>query len=190
MKKILTFILASLLLVTPVFAMEDGSARIELNNYGVNKKWVINENNLDNVLNTPLVDSSKKIYDYAEILTDEEIEELYAKINEFIELTKMDMVILTVDMPYTYDSQNEDFAADFYDYNDFGLNFEHYSGVLLLRNAYSVDPYFNVYTFGEAQLYFDYYRCENMLDDIYPYVKGKSYLQSGEDATINKILLN
>ena len=145
-------------------------------NYGVNKKWTIGENNLSNVLRTPYVDATKKIYDYANILTDEEEKQIYEEIGKYIEYTHMDMVILTIDMPYTYDSANEDYAADFYDYNDFGLDFEHYDGVLLLRNAYSEDPYFNVYTFGEAQLYYDFYRCESMLDKIYPYFKGKDYL--------------
>ncbi len=51
----------------------------------------------------------------------------------------------------------------------FGLDDEYYSGVLLLRNTYESNPYFNIYTFGEAQLYFTYERLENVLDDIYPY---------------------
>jgi len=180
MKKFLTIILSILLLISPVFALEDGSARNELKNYGVNKKWEITEKNKSNVLRTPLVDASKKIYDYSEILKPEEKEELLGKINAFIEHTNMDMVILTVNMPYSSDYQNEDYAADFYDYNDFGINFEHYSGVILLRNTYEADPYFNVYTFGEAQLYFDYDRCENMLDDIYPYLKNHEYLKGFE----------
>jgi len=177
MKKIFTIILSFLLLVTPVFALPDGSNRNDLENYGVKKKWNINSSNLNNVLKTPYVDASKKIYDYSDILTEEEEKELFNKIGQFIEHTHMDMVILTIDYPYIDDSANETYASDFYDYNDFGLDFEHYDGVLLLRNTYSSDPYFNVYTFGEAQLYFDYDRCESMLDDIYPYFRSKDYLR-------------
>ena len=180
MKKILTLILTILLTISPILALEDGSARQELKNYGVNKKWTIDERNLSNVLRTPLVDANKKIHDYSEILTKEEKETLTEQINAFIEHTHMDMVILTVDMAYTYESQNEDYAADFYDYNDFGINFDKYSGVILLRNTYSADPYFNVYTFGEAQLYYDFDRCENMLDDIYPYLSLHDYLKGFE----------
>ena len=33
------------------------------------------------------------------------------------------MVILTIDYNYSKDSENETIAADFYDYNDFGMNF-------------------------------------------------------------------
>ncbi len=177
MKKLFKILLILLLAITPVFALEDGRERESMQNYGVNKKWKINNSNLENVLRTPLVDASKKIYDYGDILTDEEENELFTLVGNFIEQTNMDMVILTVDMPYYSDSENETYASDFYDYNDFGIDFEHYSGVLLLRNKYDADPYFNVYTFGDAQLYFDYDRCENMLDNIYPFFRNKSYLE-------------
>ena len=159
--------------------------REEFNNLGVNKHWNITSSNKSHVLSTPLVDSSKKIYDFADILSDDEKEELYEKIENFIEKTNMDMVIVSVDMPYSVDSVNEDFAADFYDYNDFGINFSNYSGILLLRNNYSRDKYYDMYTFGDAQLYFDQSRYDNILDGIYnqfvsgKYVEGMSKFISG-----------
>jgi len=154
----------------------DGSMRKDMENYGVNKKWNINEDNLDNVLRTPYVDSKEKIYDFAHILKDDEIKEMKELINQYIEHTGMDMVFVTVDMPYVRDDENEEYASDFYDYNDFGLNDDNYSGVILIRNAYSENRYFNIYTFGEAQLYFDYDRCENILDDIYYNFSNDMYL--------------
>lgn len=151
--------------------------RNEDNHYGVNKKWNINESNLDNVLNTKYVDASLKVYDFANILTDEEETELREKINEYIEKTNMDVVILTIDEEYHSDYRNEQIAADFYDYNDFGVNFDNYSGTLLLRNTYSLDPYFDIYTFGEAQRYYDYDRLQYILDDIYYDLHAHYYLQ-------------
>lgn len=153
----------------------EGYIRSSENNYGVKKGWNIDADNLDNVLRTPYVNSDIKIHDFAGIYTEEEKIELESYIKDFITNTKMDMVILTVNYPYTYDGQNEDVAADFYDYNDFGMEFEKNSGVLLLRNAWETDPYFNVYTFGNAQLYYSYERCETMLDMIYPSFKSHSY---------------
>ena len=150
--------------------------RNDSNNWGVNKHWDINSNNLRNVQSTPLVDSSKKIYDFADILTAEEEKEIYAKIEQFIEKTNMDMVIVSVDMPYSVDSKNEDFAADFYDYNDFGIDFSKYSGTLLLRNNYSRDKYYDMYTFGDAQLYFDQSRYDDILDGIYSYFTSSNYV--------------
>ena len=94
----------------------------------------------------------------------------------FIEYTNMDMVFVSIDMPYSYDSKNEDFAADFYDYNDFGLDFDNNSGILLLRNNYSSDRYYDIYTFGDAQLYFNKSRYDDILDGIYSDFVNKKYL--------------
>ena len=150
--------------------------RNDSNKWGVNKHWDINSNNLSNVLSTPLVDSSKKVYDFADILSDEEEEEIYSKISDFIEKSNMDMVIVSVDMPYTDDYKNEMFAADFYDYNDFGIDFSNYSGILLLRNNYSRDKYYDMYIFGDAQLYFDQSRYDDILDGIYSHFTSSNYV--------------
>ena len=152
--------------------------REELDNLGVNKKWNINENNRSNVLRTKLVDSEEKIYDFSNVMTDEEIEKLKQKSIEFKNKTNMEIIILTDSLVYSSDKQNEDYAADFYDYNDFGLDLDkNYSGVLLFRNTYEEDPYYNIYTFGEAQLYFDYYRLESVLDDIYNDLHSGNYYE-------------
>ena len=96
------------------------------------------------------------------------------------------MVILTNNMSYVSDYQNEEYAVDFYDYNDFGIDFENYSGIVLFRNTYATDPYFNIYTFGNAQLYFPYERCENVLDVIYPNISNHNYYD-GFEQYINEI---
>ena len=187
MNKILLIIM-SFLLVTYTYAEEEKieeidtsneivtttgtSERSEANNYGVNKEWTIDNSNLSNILNTPLVDASLKVYDYSNVLSDEEENKLRSLINEFTSKTNMEIVILTVDQQYSYDEQNEEIASDFYDYNDFGLNTKFHDGIILIRNTYEEDPFLNIYTFGEGQLYFDYDRCENILDTIFPYIKG------------------
>lgn len=160
--------------------------RTEDNNYGVNKHWTITDSNLDNITSTPYVDSLEKIYDFSDILTDSEEEEIYTKINYFIENTGMDMVIVTYNLPYTVDHTNETFAADFYDYNDFGIDFDNYSGVLLFRNTYEQDRYYDIYTFGDAQLYFGYDRLNATLDKIYYDFVNDNYLR-GMSTFINDI---
>lgn len=173
--KILTIILI-VFTITNVYAKGvEVKDRNDLDNYGVNKKWNITDKNKGNVLNTPCVDANEKIYDFSDVLTDEEEKELKKEIDKFIEETKMDMVIVIPEFSYINDNENENYAADFYDYNDFGIEFNKYSGVLLLRNTYEADPYFNIYTFGEAQLYFSYNRLENTLDSIYYDIKNKNY---------------
>ncbi len=129
MKRYLVIIASFLFLFNiDVYAAVQTFDRNNYDNYGVKKDFTIDDNNLSNVLETAYVDSSEKIYDFAEILTDDEEKNLKALALEFIDNTNMDLVILTINVPYTYDEYNENIAADFYDYNDFGLNFKNYSG--------------------------------------------------------------
>ena len=175
-KKILFLITLLLLSLTNVSAEVETYDRESISNYGVNKKWNINDNNIDNVLNTKLVDASKKIYDFSNIMDELTENTLYDKIQDFIETTGFDMVILTDRYVYSNDKDNDYFAADFYDYNDFGLNKENYDGVLIFRNTYEQDRYYNILTFGQAQLYYSYYDLEYILDEIYNYISSDDYL--------------
>lgn len=163
--------------ITNCYATETSqtTGRENLENYGVNKHWTITDANKGNVLNTKKVDASEKIYDYSNVLTPEEKGQLKTEIENFINKTNMDMVILIDDFPYTNVSENETHAVDFYDYNDFGLNFENYSGVILYRNSYDADPFYNIHTFGNAQLYYPFERCENILDHIYYDISNHHY---------------
>ena len=124
MKKILKYLLLilCLFLVNPlVYAEGEVKKRTEENNYGVNKKWKITSDNLENVLSTPYVDASLKIYDYANIISPQIEESLKTKIDSFIKETGFDMVILTDSREYYSTTENETYATDFYDYNDFGI---------------------------------------------------------------------
>lgn len=177
MKKIIKHLLIILLLTINinVFASTNTYERKEENNYGVNKKWdITNKENV--IINLPYVDSNEKIYDFADILTDEEEKILYEKINIFIQTYKTDLVLLTSDFTYTNDYENEDYAVNFYDFNDFGLDFDNYSGILFFRNNNEQDKYYDIYTFGNAQLYFSDDRYNELLDDIYYDISNQNYL--------------
>lgn len=178
MKKIFKIILTVILLISfnNIYASTKVLERNENNNYGVNKKIEITESRLEHIKNTKYVNANEKIYDFSNILTDDEEKELYSKIQEFIEKTNMDMVILTDNVPYNYDEKNEEYAVDFYDYNDFGINSEKYDGVIFFRNTYPSDRNYGIYMTGNAQLYFTDYRNDNTLDKIYYYISGDSYL--------------
>lgn len=183
---IVTFISAYILLPTTVNAEVTTYNREELKNYGVNKKWNINTNNKDNILKTYAVDSNQKIYDFSNVLTDEEEQKLTERMHNFTEKYKIDIVILTDNYQYTKDSQNTTFATDFYDYNDFGINYEKYDGVMLFRNTYEQNPYFDAYSFGNAQLYFYDTRLSNTLDYIYDDIHSEAYY-SGFNKFIDKM---
>lgn len=180
MKKIGKYLLLFLAIILgnlSVFAIEPNQCdRNTLENYGVNKKWNITTTNKSNVMNTPCVDASEKIYDFSNVLTQEEQDELKKAMDEYIKKTNMDIVIVIDNIAYSYDYKNEEYAADFYDYNDFGMMNDEYSGTLLLRNTYEQDPYYNIYTFGKAQLYYDYDRLEHILDVIYDDLHSGNYI--------------
>lgn len=178
MRKIKFLLIAFFILLTTttVNASTKTLDRPEENNYGVKKNWDMNEKKYDYAKKTPYVDASEKIYDFSDILTDEEEKELYDRIVPLIEKYKMDIVILTYNYPYTEDMQNSYFVSDFYDFNDFGLDFEKYSGVVFFRNTYEADPYFDMLSFGNAQLKFYDTRMSNILDDVYYDIHAHNYL--------------
>ncbi|MCI8569034.1 MAG: TPM domain-containing protein, partial [Bacilli bacterium] len=55
----------------------------------------VDSSNIDNILKTPAVSSKDKIYDFLNILSDQEKHELKNKIDEFIKETKIDISIVT-----------------------------------------------------------------------------------------------
>lgn len=179
MKKLFKLLLLIILFTSvPVYAYDVKTCdRSDMENYGVNKKWEVKSSNLKYILETPCVDSSVKLYDFSDVLTDEEEDELKTKINSFINTYNTELVIVTYNLPYSYDEENEDFAADFYDFNDFGINYPLYDGILLFRNTYEADPYYDMYTFGDAQLYFIQSRYDVILDGIYNELHEGNYLR-------------
>jgi len=152
-----------------VFASTNTKSREDIENYGVTK-YKVTDKNKGYVLKTPFVDETEKIYDFSEILTEEEETKILERIKEFTSNTDFDLVILTKELPYSNDHDNEDYSADFYDFNSFDKN-----GILFFRNTYSSDPYFDLYSFGDAQLYFYDTRLNSILDDIYDNIHEGNY---------------
>lgn len=176
-KYLLLFVILFFIFSINVNASTVTSSRNKDNNYGVNKKWLIHDGNIPNVMNTPLVDVSEKIYDYANILTDDEEERLYKLIINFCKRYNTEVIILTVNESYYSDSKNETIASDFYDYNDFGIDYPKYDGIVIYRNVYEDDPYYDIYTFGDAQLYFNDSRYNQVLDYVYNDLHSGNYYQ-------------
>ena len=83
----------------------------------VPKDVVVDSNNHDEIMNTPSVSSSEKIYDFADLLTVDQEKKLYDKILEYNKNSKYDAVIVT-----TKDLNGKNiskYTYNFYDYNDF-----------------------------------------------------------------------
>ncbi len=152
--------------------------RETLDNYGVNKDIKVNDNNLKDILNTKAVEASQKIYDFAEIIAYEDEDSLRKLALEFVDKTGFDLVIVTDDFYNYYNEDNYEYAQNFYDYNDFGIEDKYYSGVLILRNNYESYPFYSIRTFGEAQLYYAGDRTENILDDTSSMIANKEYTKA------------
>ena len=167
--KIMAIFFSFVLMGYSVFASTKTYDREEADNYGVNN-YKVTSSNQKNVLNTPYVDSTEKVYDFAELLEEEEEEEIATLIDSFIEKYNMDMVVVTID-----DSDfrtSEAYADDFFDYNDFGLN-ETLDGILFLIDMDNRNMWIS--THGEAIRMYNDYRIDSILDNTYDYISKQDY---------------
>ena len=108
--------------------------------------------NIEDVLKTPSVDAKDKIYDFANILSDAEEAKIFIQLNEYINNTGLDAIIVT-----TNDLKGfamKDYTYNFYDYNDFkdnGVSFVIYVGpdkksIFMGNNGPITSEVFTAYT--------------------------------------------
>lgn len=117
--------------------------------------------------------SDKRVYDYDDLLTDDEEADIEAAIDEVTAKTELDLVIVTSDGSYGTDYVA--FADDFYDYNGFGIG-ENSSGLLLLLDMGNRMIYIS--TTGDGITEFTNSYCTSMTDS---YI---SSMQSGNYRTV------
>lgn len=108
-------------------------------------------------------DNTLKVYDYAQVLSNEEEEQLKVSVSNYINKYNMDMALVTV--KYHTKSSTKVYAEDFYDYNGFGIG-DTYDGLIFVIDF--TFGYTDIYisTTGEAIRMYDDYRIDNMLDNI------------------------
>ena len=133
------------------------------------REYLINGNNRNDIMTTPCVDEVQKVYDFADLLTDEEEDNLYNEANSFINQTGYDLAIVT-----TSDNNKRsevEYADDFYDYNAFGKNNTR-DGILLLIDMTNRKVYIS--TTGGAILMY-YSRIDSIIDAGYDYLTSEDY---------------
>ena len=81
---------------------------------------VVDTSNYDDILKTPAVAANEKIYDFANLIADNNEQTLTEAINEFKETSNMDIVIVTTNDLNGF--QLPEYTYNFYDYNDFMTN--------------------------------------------------------------------
>lgn len=156
MKKIFALLISLFLLVLPVYASTNTYSRTTTD-LKVPKKIKYKSSMEHNVLLTPSVNANEKIYDFAELLTEEEEKQLYDKVKEFIANTNLDLAIVTINT--NVKDSTQDYADDFYDYNDFSI--DGLAFVIDMQNRI-----FYISTAGKAMLYYDDYRIEYILSAL------------------------
>ena len=120
----------------------------------------------------PTVDSSLKVYDYADLFTEEEEETLYTDIMKFIDEMDMDMAIVTI-------SNNPErsamvYADDFYDYNEFGRGSSN-DGVLFLIDMDTREMWIS--TTGNTKYELEESEIEKVLDKTYAEITREKYFK-------------
>lgn len=131
---------------------------------------VVNNFNVDIILNTPAVDAGEKVYDFADLLSDSEEKKIYKRISKYIDNTNMDMVVVTISDNNKDSAMN--YADDFYDYNDFGMDSSK-SGVLFLVDMDNREIYIS--TTGKAISLYSDYRIDTILDGVYTNFSDRYY---------------
>lgn len=172
MKKYIYFSVFILLLylisIIPVSAKEIRTCVRTDSDLHVRERFKLGTNKND-IMTTPCVDDMDKVYDFADLLTDEEEDKLYQEVNSFISQTGYDLAVVT-----TNDNNKRsevEYADDFYDYNDFGKNSTR-DGLLLLIDMTNRKVYIS--TTGNAIVMYNS-RIDSIIDAGYDYLTSGDY---------------
>lgn len=174
MKKIKCLLLSVILFcfcIIPVSASTNTFTRSE-DNLLISSDITVTSQNIENILSTPAVDASEKVYDFAELLTLSEEEKIYHQVEQFIDNTSLDLAIVTISENNKLSAR--DYADDFYDYNAFGTDLKH-SGVLFLVDMDTREIYIS--TTGKAISLYSDYRIDMILDAISQEFSDQNYYQ-------------
>lgn len=173
-KKTFLLIFIITLLSSICFGSTNTYPRTE-DNLQIWNKINVTSNNKQLILNTPKVDESEKIYDFANLLTTEEEQDLYSRIIEFIENHNYDMVVVTIDDNNKHSAR--DYADDFYDYNFFGKG-NSYDGILFLIDMDTREMWIS--TTGDCINMYNDYRIDKILDNCYSHIKKQNYYNTAK----------
>ena len=178
--KLLILLIIPFVCITNVYASTTTYPRTE-SDLGISSDIEVTDENLPYILNTPKVDASEKVYDFANLFTTFEEQLLYNTITNFIDNYYYDLVVVTInDNPKSYYNAQDPtavYAEDFYDYNDFKRN-----GLLIIIDMDRREYY--VLTSGEAILMYDDARVDEILDAMEYFMANGRYYKAVDNAII------
>ena len=115
--KLLLLFLFAFMLNVNVFASSNTFIRTN-DNLRVPNKTQVTQDKINSIMSTPSVSAKEKVYDFADLLTDAQEEELYQSLMEFSKQSGYDATIVTIDNLGSKENVTT-YADDFYYYNDF-----------------------------------------------------------------------
>lgn len=167
MKKYLIILLTFIISVTPVNASTNTFERTE-DDLRIPSKVDLSVADKNAILSTPSVDAVEKVYDFADLFTDSEEQDLYEKSSKFMDKYNMDLAIVTISK--NDKSSEVVYADDFYDYNDFDSN-----GLLFLIDMDNRQIYMS--TSGTAINMYNDNRIDYLMDQVFEYMTDKEYYE-------------
>lgn len=114
--------------------------------------------------NIKAFDTSLKVYDYAQVLSLEEEENLKKEIDLFIANHNMDMALVTVKYHEKIDTMN--YADDFYDYNGFGIGSNNDGLIFVIDFTFRERGEIWMSTTGKAIDIYTDARIDSILDNV------------------------
>ena len=172
--------LSIILLICFLFSIENVYADVDIiprteENLLVPDSVVVDDSNRDIILKTPAVDATKKIYDFADLLTDKEEYKLYLSLKKYIKETHLDAIVVTTDdlLELSFD----EYVNNFYFYNKFESN-----AVIFVISVADEKP--NLFMAGhgaKAESIYTDPRINETLKYIYNDVKKADYYKAVDD---------
>lgn len=132
---------------------------------------------------------TERVYDYANMLTDEEEDKLRELIAKQEARIGCDLVLMTINQSVEGNAAKEqygyrytdwklnmqDIADDFYDINLFGFDAPHGDGALILDNSYPGQGGTHLSTSGSVFAKFGNYEIDKALDQVDMYIESNPY---------------
>lgn len=126
---------------------------------------------------------TQRVFDYAEVLTDEEEQKLRKYIAECEKKYKFDIVVVTINENVEehgyWDTVMMNTADDFYDNGNYGYNMVHGDGILILDNWYTDENGSQkgtwLSTCGNVYVDFSTYDIDDVLDQVDKFIDFSPY---------------
>lgn len=128
------------------------------------------------ILKVSAFDNTVKIYDYAQILTNNQEQRLKKLVDSYIRKYNIDMAIVTVKHHEASSTQN--YAMNFYNYNNFGTN-DTKDGIILVIDFMNDNTNFYIEAFGNSKMIYETYRINKMIKNI-SNIKNDNYYKAIE----------